>query len=90
VRIAKADALSIAAVVMMPNRMFRITFSKPVTGMVHIVLYDISGKVLATWNNVRPSGGIAECALPRNARGCMVVRVYAGKEMMQKKLVIAQ
>ncbi|MBN1131009.1 MAG: hypothetical protein JXA71_18620 [Chitinispirillaceae bacterium] len=90
VRIAKADALSIAAVVMMPNRMFRITFSKPVTGTVHVVLYDISGKVLATWNNVRPAGGIAECALPRNARGCMVVRVYAGKEMLQKKFVITQ
>jgi hypothetical protein len=90
IRVAKADALAIDAVVMMPNRMFRITFSKPVTGRVHIVLYDISGKVLATWNDVRPVGNCAELALPRAVNGCVIVRVHAGQQMIQKKFVIAR
>jgi hypothetical protein len=89
IRIAKADALSIAAVVMMPNRMFRITLSKPVTGRVHIVLYDISGKVLASWDNVRLTGNHAELVLPARAKGCMIVRVCAGERMIQKKFVVA-
>jgi hypothetical protein len=89
IRAAKADALSIAAVVMMPNRMFRITFSKPVTGRVHIVLYDISGKVLAAWDDVRPAGNRVELSLPPRAKGCVVVRVRAGQQMIQKKFVIA-
>jgi hypothetical protein len=89
IRIAKADALSIASVVMLPNRMFRITLSKPVTGRVHIVLYDISGKVLATWDDVRLTGNHAELALPARAKGCMIVRVRAGERMIQKKFVVA-
>ena len=89
IRVAKADALSIAAVVMMPNRMFRITFSKPVTGRIHIVLYDISGKVLASWDDVRLTGNHAELALPARAKGCMIVRVHAGQQMIQKKFVIS-
>jgi hypothetical protein len=90
IRVVKADALSIAAVVMKPNRMFRITFSKPVTGRVHIVLYDISGKVLASWDDFRPAGNQAELALPARAKGCMIVRVHAGQQMIQKKFVIAR
>ena len=90
IRVAKADALSIAAVVMTPNRMFRITFSKPVTGRVHIVLYDISGKVLASWDDVKPAGNHAELALPAHAKGCMIVRVHAGQQMIQKKFVIVR
>ena len=89
IRVVKADALSIAAVVMMPNRMFRITFSKPVTGRIHIVLYDISGKVLASWDDVRLMGNQAELALPARAKGCMIVRVHAGRQLIQKKFVLA-
>jgi hypothetical protein len=90
IRVVKADALSIAAVVMMPNRMFRITFSKPVTGRIHIILFDISGKVLASWDDVRLMGNQAELALPARAKGCMIVRVHAGQQLMQKKFVLAQ
>jgi hypothetical protein len=90
IRVAKADALSIAAVVMMPNRMFRITLSKPVSGVIRVVLYDISGKVLATWTDVRPVGSQVELALPARAKGCMIVRVHAGQQMIQKKFILAQ
>jgi hypothetical protein len=90
IRTAKADALSIAAIVMMPNRMFRITLSKPISGNVRVVLYDISGKVLATWSNVRPVGNAAELALPRAAKGFMIVRVYADREVLQKKFVFTR
>jgi hypothetical protein len=90
VRIAHADALSTLTVMVLPNRMFRISFGKAVTGSIHIVLYDISGRVIATWDNVRPVNNRAELALPSQARGCMVLRVQTGREMVQKKIVVAK
>jgi hypothetical protein len=46
--------------------------------------------VLATWTDVRPVGSQVELALPARAKGCVVVRVHSGQQMIQKKFILAQ
>jgi hypothetical protein len=83
---AKPDTLSIATVAMLPNRMFQITLGKPVAGIVHVVLYDINGKIIATWGNLRSAGNQVELALPPSVKGCMILRRHSGKRMVHKTI----
>lgn len=81
-------------VLSLKGRILSITFRSFKNGAVRVALYDLAGKQLASWNDLRVSGNTLTLELSRasigNARGCMVVRVYSGSEMFQKKLVMAQ
>ena len=77
-------------IVVMANRTVSLRFANCKAGAISAKLYDIGGRLLGSWQNVRVSGATAELQLPPQARGCMILRVFAGGMLMQKKFTVAQ
>jgi hypothetical protein len=79
-------SLAALTVLLKANHLITIKIADFKSGNIKVMLFNVSGKVLQTWNNVRVNEGVTELSLPLQARGCMILRVYAGKEMVQKKI----
>jgi hypothetical protein len=67
-----------------------IQLSNPDAGPVKAMLFDLSGRLLQTWGNVRCATGAIDLHIPSTAKGCLVLRVCAGREIMQKKFMIGR
>jgi hypothetical protein len=73
------------------NRRVALSFNARMTAPIKAMLYDVSGRLLETWNDVRLSGGLeAELSLPASANGCLLLKVLAEKETMQKKFTVTR
>lgn len=75
---------------MIVNRLLRLTFDNLINRVIKISLYDIRGRLLQSWDNVMVRNGRVELSMPPQARGCVIIRVHAGTEMYQKKIVLAR
>jgi hypothetical protein len=72
------------------NRMISLRFNGLITGQIKVALFDMAGRTVETWNDVQITGGTSELRLPQKAFGCMVLKVIAGKEVIQKKINIVR
>ena len=72
------------------NRMLNITFKTFKNGAVRVVLYDVAGRTVGSWNNLAVAGNALALELPACAKGCMIVRVYSGNAMFQKMFVMVR
>jgi hypothetical protein len=72
------------------NRMINLRFNGLITGRIKVALFDMAGRTVETWNDIQIAGGTSELRLPQKAFGCMVLRVTAGKEVIQKKINIVR
>jgi hypothetical protein len=72
------------------DRHIALHFGNPQVSSIKAVLFDVSGRVLKTWSGINLIGASADLRLPPNAKGCLILRVFAGKEVMQKKFTAAQ
>ena len=72
------------------NRMFSIRFNQLKTGQIKIALFDMAGRTIETWNNVQITGGTVELRLPQKAMGCMILRVTAGSQVVQKRITVVR
>jgi hypothetical protein len=86
--IAKAKLLAFE--ITLKGRMLNIAFKSFKNGVVRVALFDISGKQLASWNNLSVVGNSLALELPQRAGGFMIVRVYSGKAMFQKTCVVVR
>jgi hypothetical protein len=72
------------------NRHVSLIFSNLQASSIKAVLFDVSGRVLKTWSGIHLSGAATDLQLPPSAKGCLILRVFAGKEVMQKKFTTAR
>jgi hypothetical protein len=72
------------------NRLLNLKFANLMNKAVRISLYDISGRLLQSWNSVMVNNGRVDLTIPLQVKGCVILRVYAGKEMYQKKIAIVR
>jgi hypothetical protein len=72
------------------NHIISLRFNRLTTGRINVALFDMHGRTVETWNDVRITGGTAELRLPQKAFGCMVLRVLADKEVIQKRITIVR
>jgi hypothetical protein len=88
-RTMKANVASFK-LTLLPNRRVALKFPECKSGSVSAKLFDIRGKLVASWDNVRVNGNAAELQLPQAAKGCLILRVTNGNAVMQEKLTVAQ
>lgn len=50
----------------------------------------MAGRTIETWNNVQITGGTVELRLPQKAMGCMILRVTAGSQVVQKRITVVR
>jgi hypothetical protein len=72
------------------SHLISLRFNQLKTGQIKVALFDMHGRTIETWNNVQITGGSAELQLPRKALGCMVLRVTAGNQVVQKRINIVR
>lgn len=70
--------------------LLNLKFANLMNKMVKVALYDIRGRLLQSWNSVMVNNGSVELTMPLQAKGCVVLRVYAGSEMYQKKIMLVR
>jgi hypothetical protein len=70
------------------NHAISLRFNQLKAGKITVALFDMSGRTVETWNNIQITGGSADLKLPQKAIGCMVLRITAGKEIVQKRINI--
>jgi hypothetical protein len=86
-RVLMRGATAFAITVKADHRI-TVTFNAPPPSPIKAALFDIRGRVLETWNALRLSGASADLRLPAAAKGCLILRIYAGKEVLQKKFTV--
>jgi hypothetical protein len=72
------------------NHILKVTFNAFNNGAVRVVLFNINGKVIASWDHLSVAGNSLSLNLPQHAKGCMILRVYSGKAMFQKQCVVVR
>jgi hypothetical protein len=72
------------------NRTLNITFKTFRNRAIRVVLYDVRGRTVASWNNLPVAGNTLALDLPAGAKGCMIVRAYSGNAMFQKTFVMVR
>jgi hypothetical protein len=85
---AMENSIASFSIAVLANRTASLRFGAMQSGSVKAVLLDLSGRVLATWNDLPVRQHAARISLPARAKGCMILRVYAGKTMMQKRFSV--
>jgi len=73
-----------------PNRVIALSFNKTKQSSLKAMLFDLSGRLLKTWDRISLNGSTAELLLPANAKGCLILRVFAGADIMQKKFTVTR
>ena len=84
-----ARTMTTFTVTVKADRHIILTFNSPPASPLKAVLFDVRGRALATWSALHPSGARAEVSLPATVKGCLILRVFAGKEVIQKKFTVA-
>lgn len=72
------------------NHILKMTFNTFHNGAIRVVLFNMSGKVVASWDHLSLAGNSLSLNLPQHATGCMLLRVYSGKAMFQKQCVVVR
>jgi hypothetical protein len=50
----------------------------------------MAGRSVENWKNIQIVGGSVDLQLPQKAIGCMILRVIAGKEIVQKRINVVR
>ena len=72
------------------NHILNLTFASLKNGAVRVVLFDVSGKTIASWDHLSVAGNTLTLELPQQAKGYMILRVYSENAMFQKSCVVVQ
>jgi hypothetical protein len=85
---ALPDATKAFSITMLGNNRVAIEFGKKPEGRVSIALVNLSGRLVYQLDNVAVSGHSVTLSLPAGLKGVYLMRVAAGKQQYQKKLVL--
>ena len=72
------------------NHAISLRFNQLKAGQITVALFDMAGRSVQTWKNIQITGGSVDLQLPQKAIGCMVLRVIAGKEIVQKRINVVR
>ena len=72
------------------NHAISLRFNLLKAGQITVALFDMAGRTVETWKNIQITGGSVDLQLPQKAIGCMVLRVIAGKEIVQKRINVVR
>jgi hypothetical protein len=89
VTVMSATALEFS-IVMQAKRLAALHFANMRTGAIRAMLLDLNGRVIHTWDTVPVHAGSAQLSLPAQANGCMILRVFSGGMMLQKRITVIQ
>jgi hypothetical protein len=82
------DATKVFSIRLLGNNRIAIEFGKKPNGKVAIMLVDLCGRLVFKQDNVALSGHSMYLAFPAKLKGLYLLRVTAGNENYQKKIVL--
>ena len=90
VRTVLKNSITALIIIVKANRMINFSIRNFKSGVVKAALFDMGGRLLETWNTIQVSGGTAELKLPQQVKGCLILRVYAGDKIIQKRFTVVR
>lgn len=70
------------------NGLLNIQFANKFSGSFKLLIVDANGRVIQKIAGVNKSGSVFSYKIPKNLKGLFLVKLQAGNELMQKKIIL--
>jgi hypothetical protein len=85
---ASLDALSRMHIVIGPKNLVTVTFAAALHSAATVTLYDLKGRILFTFKDIKVAGNRFQVALPAALKGIYLMRIAADSKSYSSKIVL--